>query len=93
MLFIDDNAASSVERAASPCIDEKQHAFTGIQFCQLGVVFLDQRFGIFTRNEIDPANVFLLAQQHFCCFQQLFCSPTMCAYYNSNRHLLPPLLS
>ncbi|MOA05362.1 hypothetical protein D3C78_1249560 [compost metagenome] len=26
MLFIDDNAAGGIERAATPCIDEKQHA-------------------------------------------------------------------
>ena len=61
MLFVDDNAAGSIERAASPCINEKQPAFSGVEFCQLSVVLFNQRFGIFTWNEIDPADVFLLA--------------------------------
>ena len=45
MLFVDDNAAGSIERAASPCINEKQHAFSGVEFCQLSVVLFNQRFG------------------------------------------------
>ena len=69
MLFIDDNTAGSIERAAAPCINEKQHAFAGIQLLKLSSVLFNQRLGVFTGNEIDPADVFLLAQQHLCRFE------------------------
>ncbi len=34
-------------------------------FSEAEQCIFNQRLGIFTGNEIDPADVFLLAQQHF----------------------------
>lgn len=50
MLFINHDTACRVERTTAPGINKEQYTFTGVEFCQLRVVLLNQRFGIFTER-------------------------------------------